>query len=52
MYSPVRNVVGICGALLGGSQRFTEQFAKLATMRKDIAGLFEKLSDAVSASTN
>jgi len=30
----------------------TEQFAKLATIRKDIAGLFEKLSGAVSASSN
>jgi len=30
----------------------TEQFAKLATIRKDIAGLFEKLSSAVSASSN
>jgi len=30
----------------------TEQFSKLATIRKDIAGLFEKLSSAVSASAN
>jgi chromosome segregation ATPase len=30
----------------------TEQFAKLAMLRKDIAGLFEKLSSAVSASSN
>ena len=30
----------------------TEQFAKLATIRKDIAGLSEKLSGAVSASSN
>ena len=30
----------------------TEQFAKLATIRKDIAGLFEKLSSAVSGSSN
>jgi chromosome segregation ATPase len=30
----------------------TEQFSKLATIRKDIAGLFEKLSGAVNASTN
>ena len=30
----------------------TEQFAKLATIRNDIAGLFEKLSNAVSASSN
>ncbi len=29
-----------------------EQFAKLAAIRKDIAGLFEKLSGAVSASPN
>ena len=30
----------------------TEQFSKLATIRKDIAGLFDKLSGAVNASTN
>ena len=30
----------------------TEQFTKLATIRKDIAGLFEKLSSAVSGSSN
>jgi chromosome segregation ATPase len=30
----------------------TEQFSKLATIRKDIAGLFEKLSSAVNASAN
>ena len=30
----------------------TEQFSKLATMRKDIVGLMEKLSGAVNASTN
>jgi chromosome segregation ATPase len=30
----------------------TEQFSKLATIRKDIAGLFEKLSGAVNASAN
>jgi chromosome segregation ATPase len=29
-----------------------DQFAKLASIRKDIAGLFEKLSSAVSASSN
>ncbi len=33
----------------GGSP---SNFAKLATIRNDIAGLFEKLSDAVSASSN
>lgn len=30
----------------------TEQFAKLATIRKDIARLFDKISGAVSASAN
>ncbi len=30
----------------------TEQFSKLASIRKDIAGLFDKLSGAVNASTN
>jgi len=30
----------------------SEHFSKLATIRKDIAGLFEKLSSAVSASSN
>jgi chromosome segregation ATPase len=30
----------------------TEQFSKLATIRKDIAGLFEKLSGAVNTSAN
>jgi chromosome segregation ATPase len=30
----------------------TEQFSKLATIRKDIAGLFDKLSGAVNASAN
>ncbi len=30
----------------------TEQFSKLATLRRDIAGLFEKLSGAVNASAN
>jgi chromosome segregation ATPase len=30
----------------------SDQFTKLATMRRDIAGLFEKLSSAVSASSN
>lgn len=30
----------------------TEQFSKLATIRKDIAGLLEKLSGAVNASAN
>jgi chromosome segregation ATPase len=30
----------------------TEQFSKLATIRKDIAGLFEKLSSAVNGSSN
>ncbi len=30
----------------------TEQFSKLATIRKDIAGLFDRLSGAVNASTN
>jgi len=30
----------------------TEQFSKLATIRKDIVGLMEKLSGAVNASTN
>ena len=30
----------------------TEQFSRLATIRKDIAGLFDKLSGAVNASTN
>ena len=29
-----------------------EHFVKLATIRKDIAGLFEKLSGAVNASSN
>jgi hypothetical protein len=51
MYSPVRNGWGLQRAL-GGSRRFTGQFAKLATIRNDIAGLIEKLSDAVSASSN
>jgi chromosome segregation ATPase len=30
----------------------TEQFSKLATIRRDIAGLFDKLSGAVNASAN
>ena len=30
----------------------TEQFSKLAAIRKDIAGLFERLNSAVSASSN
>ena len=30
----------------------TDQFSKLATIRRDIAGLFEKLSSAVNASSN
>lgn len=30
----------------------TEQFSKLAAIRKDIAGLFDKLSGAVNASAN
>ncbi len=30
----------------------TEQFSKLATIRKDIAGLFDRLSGAVNASAN
>jgi len=30
----------------------SDQFTKLATIRKDIAGLFDKLSNAVSASSN
>jgi uncharacterized coiled-coil DUF342 family protein len=30
----------------------TEQFSKLATIRKDITGLFEKLSGAVNTSAN
>jgi chromosome segregation ATPase len=30
----------------------SDQFTKLATIRKDVAGLFEKLSSAVSASSN
>jgi chromosome segregation ATPase len=30
----------------------TEQFSRLATIRKDIAGLFDKLSGAVNASAN
>jgi hypothetical protein len=30
----------------------TEQFSRLATIRKDIAGLFEKLSSAVNGSSN
>jgi len=29
-----------------------EQFLRLAAIRKDIAGLFEKLSNAVSTSAN
>ena len=30
----------------------TDQFSRLATIRKDIAGLFDKLSSAVGGSSN
>jgi Flp pilus assembly pilin Flp len=30
----------------------TDQFTKLSTIRKDIAGLFDKLSSAVNGSAN
>jgi hypothetical protein len=30
----------------------TEQFSKLATIRSDIAGLFDKLSNAADTSSN